>query len=568
METDVSRARDRFLSGADEPGTDVRQTILASWERSRESGVDADRILAPFIRDPDLETPLVRSAAPVLDGLHEQLRGEAVSIILTDHTGLVLDRRGSTNQMTQALDDVQLMPGFSYAERFVGTNGIGTAISSGLPAFVDGREHYTGELGKFACAGTPIRHPVRGTVMGVLDITTWSQTPGPMVTALASSTARQIEAELRNQTGQRELALVHEYMRICQRTSGPVLALNNDVVMMNDALRHQVDPAEQQILIGYSIDMMRVDTRQMQRTVELPSGRTAHLRYSPASMGSALAGGVFRIRIERSAPTPLRLLLPQRSTLLLPGLAGSGPAWSKAVEQCMTYFVSRDWFIVEGEPGTGKLSLLRAVHQHRSPGRHFRVVEPPAGDEAAWRAELAACLAVPEGTVVLTRAHELPSDLALVGAASRVVVTGTPAPMLRSLFPRAVEVPALRHHIDDLPDLVSHLLRQLTKGDEVTCSPSTLAHLARLDWPGNISQLRRVLATTIRRRPRGVIEVDDLPPECRSVTHRRLTPLEALERDAIITALADNDENPTKAAQAIGMSRATIYRKIRQYGIQ
>ena len=46
-----------------------------------------------------------------------------------------------------------------------------------------------------------------------------------------------------------------------------------------------------------------------------------------------------------------------------------------------------------------------------------------------------------------------------------------------------------------------------------------------------------------------------------------LSPIEALERDAIVNALLDNQENPTKAAKAIGMSRATIYRRIRQYGI-
>jgi len=46
-----------------------------------------------------------------------------------------------------------------------------------------------------------------------------------------------------------------------------------------------------------------------------------------------------------------------------------------------------------------------------------------------------------------------------------------------------------------------------------------------------------------------------------------LTPIEALERDAIVQALLDNDQRPADAASALGMSRATIYRKFRQYGI-
>ncbi|HJQ48498.1 MAG TPA: helix-turn-helix domain-containing protein [Amycolatopsis sp.] len=76
-----------------------------------------------------------------------------------------------------------------------------------------------------------------------------------------------------------------------------------------------------------------------------------------------------------------------------------------------------------------------------------------------------------------------------------------------------------------------------------------------------------MLATTTKRRSAGLIEVDDLPPEGRSSSHRLLSPIDALERDAIMNALLANDNNPTRAAHAIGMSRATIYRKIRQYGI-
>jgi transcriptional regulator of acetoin/glycerol metabolism len=585
-DAEVSHARDRFLDGTDGQPP-VRRAILASWERSRENNVDVDRILPPYVRDPDLEAPLARSAAPILDALHEKLRGEAVGTILTDHTGLVLDRRCSTSQISDALDAVQLAPGFSYAEQFVGTNGIGTAVTSRSSAFVDGREHYTGELGQFACAGEPIRDPVRGKVVGILDITTWSQTPGPMLIALASATARQIEAELLAGSGARELALVREYMKICQRSSGPVLALNDDVLMMNDCLRQLVDPTEQQTLFGYAVDTMRADDRHALRTVELPSGRTAHLRYSPASTDAGRAGGVFQVRLERpSAVGGVSLRRGSRRQATLPGLAGSGPAWKRCVRQAAACYSTGDWFVIEGESGVGKLTVLRAVHQQRDPGGPLRVVPAPDDlDFDDWLRTLAETLTIPEVTVVLPHADRLSDQQAAATAdvltddcwdsaagPIRAILTRTSGSSdttadLRSIFPRTVEVPALRHHLDDLPDLVHYFLCQLTKNDQLTCSSQALAQLARLNWPGNISQLRRVLTTTIKRRPSGVIEVADLPPECRSTSHRLLSPIEALERDAIVNALLDNGENPTKAAHAIGMSRATIYRKIRQYGI-
>jgi transcriptional regulator of acetoin/glycerol metabolism len=138
---------------------------------------------------------------------------------------------------------------------------------------------------------------------------------------------------------------------------------------------------------------------------------------------------------------------------------------------------------------------------------------------------------------------------------------------LQAVFSRTIEVPPLRHHIDDLGELVPHLLVQLTNDDRLTCSPQALAQLSRLNWPGNVSQLRKVLSDVSKHRHAGTIEVADLPPECRSTSRRVLSPIEALERDAIVNALLDSGESPTHAAQMLGMSRATIYRKIRQYGI-
>ena len=50
----------------------------------------------------------------------------------------------------------------------------------------------------------------------------------------------------------------------------------------------------------------------------------------------------------------------------------------------------------------------------------------------------------------------------------------------------------------------------------------------------DVSQLRRVLTETVARQRSGIISADKLPPECRSVTRRKLTQMEALERDAIV----------------------------------
>src|SRR5436190_3097726 len=169
----LARARERFLAAEPiEPGQ-VRETILASWRRSREWHVAADRIDLSYVRDPDLDTPLTRTALPMLQNLHESLQGEPVSVILTDAHGLVLSRLTADRDLEQHLDHVQLAPGFSYAEEFAGTNGIGTTLESGRAAHVFGQGHYAGQLVDLACAAVPIRHPVSGLIIGAVGLTCW-----------------------------------------------------------------------------------------------------------------------------------------------------------------------------------------------------------------------------------------------------------------------------------------------------------------------------------------------------------------------------------------------------------
>jgi transcriptional regulator of acetoin/glycerol metabolism len=586
----VAHARERFLSRSTDDDFNVRRIILASWQRSRDNDIDVDRINVPYSHDRDIATPLLRSATPILDTLHQQLQDEPVSIILTDHAGVVLDRRTTSHDLTDRLDAVSLAPGYSYAEEFAGTNGIGTAISSGQQALVDGREHYTHQLGQFACAGAPIHHPTRRTVIGILDLTSWAHAPGAMLMALASATARQIEEELLAQTSLREFALFQEYLKACQQSGGPVLAINNDVVMMNEHVRLIFDAPEQQALLAYAAEMLRSDDRTVTRTVELPSARTANVKCAPVGCEAGRAGTVFRVRLvqeTRSAAPGGALIHGIRSSLTPPGVVGSSAIWTRCVQQVNSCYEAGEWLALAGEPGTGKQTLLRAVHQLHNPTRSFRNLEPPGpSDIDTWLTALDEALSTPGTMVVLEHADQLDPSTAEVVAdqmleldsddddpiqRGRVAITVTSTDLASNAlvlaFPRTIEVPPLRHHVDDLDDLVPHLLGQLIGDDRLTVSARAMAQLRRLNWPGNVTQLRRLLGDVVKRRHSGVIETSDLPPEARTAGHRVLTPIEALERDAIVQALLDNAQRPAAAARALGMSRATIYRKFHHYGI-
>ncbi len=311
---------------------------------------------------------------------------------------------------------MSLAPGYSYAEEFAGTNGIGTAISSGQQALVDGREHYTHQLGQFACAGAPIHHPTRRAVIGILDLTSWAHAPGAMLMALASATAREIEGELLAQTSLREFALFQEYLKACQQSGGPVMAINNDVVMMNEHVRLIFDAPEQQALLAYAADMLRSDDRTVTRTVELPSARTANIKCASVGCEAGRAGTVFRVRLvqeARPAAPGAALIRGIRSSLTLPGVIGSSAIWTRCVQQVNSCYEAGEWLALAGESGTGKLTLLRAIHQLHNPTRSFRNLEPPEpSDVDAWLAELDDAVSTPGAMVVLEHADRLDEQTA------------------------------------------------------------------------------------------------------------------------------------------------------------
>ena len=276
----LAKARERFLAAEPVGPHEVREPILASWRRSRDWRVAADRIELRYTRDPDPETALARHADPVLRHLHEQLDGQPISIILTDANGLVLTRLTADHDLERHLDGVKLAPGFNYSEELVGTNGIGTALEAGRPTHVFGHEHYAENLEGLACAGVPIHHPITGKTVGVIDLTCWRKNADPLLVALVKNTADQITQALLNGSSGREFNLLEEYVRACRRTGGIVLAIGNDVVMMNDYARRILDPADQAALIGQAAEVL-ARHHAGAVTAELPTGLKARMYCRP-----------------------------------------------------------------------------------------------------------------------------------------------------------------------------------------------------------------------------------------------------------------------------------------------
>src|SRR6516164_213370 len=551
----LAEARIQFLQAEPVDSAAVRKPILASWWRSRQWHVAADRVDLDYQHEPDLETRLVRGSEPVLRKLHQELAGQPISIILTDADGLVLARLTGDHDLERALDGIKLAPGFSYAEERVGTNGIGTALEAGGPAHVFGHEHYAEDLDRFGCAGVPIHDPVSGKTVGVIDLTCWRKDADPLMISLVKATADQITQALVTASSSRDIDLLQEYVRACRRTGGIVMALGNDVVMLNDHARTLLDPGDQAALIGHATEAL---TRRATGavTVDLPSGVVARMSCRPVSDGP-VADGVVHVKLV-SARLGAADVPAARAAMYLPGLVGSGVLWLRACRQAEALYDSAEWLTLEGEPGVGKLALARAVQQRRNPAAPFHVLDAESAGQD-WLAKTRGELLDGKGMLVIRHVDAL--------NAKQATAELNPMARLLRFFPGTVELPPLRHHIEDLRELVPFFLARLSQQGRLTCSPEAMQLLLRHSWPGSTEQLWQVLKQVVQRRRAGAIMPKDLPPECWTVSRRLLSPLESIERDAIVKSLQDHDGNKVRAAEALGMSRATIYRKIHEYGI-
>ena len=372
----LARTRERFLTAEPIEPDQVRDTILASWWRSRRWNVAADQIELSYVRDPDLDTPLTRSALPVLRNLREHLDGQPISVILTDAAGVVLTRLAADHDLDRHLDSVQLAPGFSYAEEFVGTNGIGTALEGGRPMHVFGHEHYAENLEDLACAGVPIHHPISGKTVGAVDLTCWRKDADALLIALAKTTADQIQQALLTGSGKKEFELLQEYLRACRRTAGIVLALNNDVVMMNDYARQVLDPGDQAVLLGQAAEALASRHPGTAWWICPPaSGRG----FIAARTGQRPGRGRRRARQAAGARQPAAqetgISVGPMARLFLPGVVGTGALWLRGCHQVDAIYDSGEWLALQGEPGTGKLAVIRAVHQRRNPASRLRVLD-------------------------------------------------------------------------------------------------------------------------------------------------------------------------------------------------
>jgi DNA-binding NtrC family response regulator len=311
----------------------------------------------------------------------------------------------------------------------------------------------------------------------------------------------------------------------------------------------------------------------------------------------------------------------------IPGMVGHAPLMRQAFEALRQVASADTTVLLTGETGTGKELAARAIHalSPRTDGP-FVAVNCAALAEGVLESELfghvrgaftGAVAAKPGlfaaahgGTLLLDEVGDMSLrlqqsllralqerevtpvgavrpvrvDVRVVASTNRDLREEARAGRFRedlyyrlNVFP--VQLPALRERRSDVPLLVEAALRRLRErlpdGRSLACSPYALRLLRAYDWPGNVRELFAVVESSAIRAEAGRIEAHHLPAEVRDPDaegrgeerYRRTSSVDE-ERERIGTALSEAGGVRARAAELLGMSRTTLWRKLREHGME
>ena len=142
-----------------------------------------------------------------------------------------------------------------------------------------------------------------------------------------------------------------------------------------------------------------------------------------------------------------------------------------------------------------------------------------------------------------------------------------------------VHLPALRERRSDIPMLVHHFLNRYAPGANLQVTPAAMKSLLQYEWPGNVRELENCVARAVTLGDRQVIDVVDLPPAIRTegaesvqrspIENSALstTALAEMERMTILKVFEQANGDKALAGRMLGISRATLYRKLKRYNI-
>ncbi|WP_142803945.1 sigma-54-dependent Fis family transcriptional regulator [Tepidiphilus sp. J10] len=619
----VALARRTFAERGELSSLHLAPEIERSWRRCRAHGLSVERhpSAEEGLVDPSRLTlsreqleEWLRYARPVFEGIFGDLQAGRSILVLADSEGVIVETTGDPRFLARA-QRVHLARGAIWREGVRGTNAVGTAIAEGTPVEVLGPEHYLSCNEFLACTAAPIFDGT-GRLAAVLDVSCDWHDHHPHTRALVNTAVRLIENHA--------IAARHRGLRIHLHRDPHALGGFVDDAIVCVSEEGQVVAANSAARRLFSLQQEEIGTLPMERLFRCaapsPRGDEPVLLYDPQGnpLYARFEGRRARVVIRRTDPAPANDALAELDT--------GDEALRRVIAQARRVLDKDIPILLRGESGVGKELFAQALHRS-SPRRDkpFVAVNCAALPEALIEAELfgyapgaytgarregspGRIREAHGGTLFLDEIGDMP--LALQGRLLRVLETKEVVPLggkpVRVEFaliaathrdlPAEVEagrfradlyyrlagltltLPPLRER-SDLPALVERILHACAPDRDLRLAPEVAAAFSSYPWPGNVRELAQALrvAAALLDEDEEEIGWEALPEGLAAALKRSsgTTPLTsapgeeafelaALSRAAIERALAACGGNRTAAAKRLGISRATLYRKLRE----
>ncbi len=569
MSDPVREAREQLirvgLSGKYASSDAVPDVIVRSWRRSISSAVKSS-VASQRYQDVDTDSLLCRAAVPVLDRWQHQLADTGTTLFLSDRGGSIVARRTSDNSERRRLDSVHAAEGFDYSEDAIGTNGLGTSMVERRPIFVNGSQHYNDALAALACAAAPVYTPA-GLVVGSVSLGGPVEAASPIMLSLTREISQQIEERLRASSRPQDLALAMSFMRFTS-SQRPTVVMDKESILANTPGLPYVNVASHvmlwELINSHNWSSNSTLRRHLEETfIEITARRVVD---GPREH--------FVVHFSSFGETPDHdsgVAAPSKTTITTLGRDNTAPAV----------------VVVDGPRGSGRATVAGRLRTTRERVARLEVFVVSAAAAPPWTT-VEGLLA--GGTDVLIRRveelaeNEIPSLAGVVERQRKARAAGQRASSLLLTSWRDRAAPIVQAFIDAagpaehteclaqrperIPGLVRVLLNVVDPEARHTISPAALQSMVQWNWPGNISELADTVAGLVREAKGSVIERRHLPKHLQqSPPRRHMSMMETAERGAIIRALDAAGGNKSEAAALLGMGRTTLYRRLRQLGL-
>ena len=564
-------------------------------------------------------------ASQGVSGLARRVVDAGFAVLLSDQHGITLDARLPSQESLYSR--AGLIVGARWDESIAGTNGIGTALACAQALVIHRQEHFLSANDRLSCSVSPI-FDAQGQLQGCLNATCLNS-EGPkqaqfLTLQLVIMYARLIENTHFRQRYRDRLTLALKPGDLTDLANEQLLALDEGgrVIGANRAAFVAYQQHQGPDLIGRPIEQLLPAT--IDQLLALTRGGACGTQLRALADEGLLEVGLRVPAGYRQAPARAPRLPSAHPGL--DQLAGSDEGLRQGVRRLRKVLDKDIAILLTGETGTGKEAFARALHQAslRRDGP-FVALNCAAIPESLIESELFGYHSgsftgasrkgmkgkleqANGGTLFLDEIGDMPAhlqtrllrvlaerELVPLGAATPVsldiqVVSATHqdlAGMIRDKLFREdlyyrlsgmhLALPPLRTRTDRAK-LIERVLASQAGGRALRLSPGAHRCLLAQRWPGNVRQLINCLRYAAALAEDGWVEIDCLPAELTAAVdtpapvvqapgERLEQQLEDTEARHLLRVLRDQRWNITAAAEAAGVSRSTLYRKMKRHGI-